>query len=209
MQDQRKPPRQARGQRRVDRILEAAAALFAERGVEGASMGEIARAAGASPGSLYQFFPNKAAVAEALAARFAAKLEAIVTAALPPIEPAPMESVLGPVIRDLADFYAANPAYVEVYHALNRPAAETTVEQRLDAVILDALEETLESRAPRLDPGRRHACAATMLGAAHAQLSLISVRPREERAALERELLHMLTAYLMSLRQGGEGSSSS
>src|SRR6266511_1332655 len=49
-------------------ILDAAAGVFADAGYERATTNAIAAAAGISPGSLYQFFPNKEAIAEALAA---------------------------------------------------------------------------------------------------------------------------------------------
>src|SRR5262252_3918482 len=67
------PPRrrQARGQRRIDLLLDVAALVFAEVGFEAATTNVIAARAGISPGSLYRFFPNKDAIAEALADRFA------------------------------------------------------------------------------------------------------------------------------------------
>ncbi|WP_207943797.1 helix-turn-helix domain-containing protein, partial [Actinomadura sp. KC345] len=39
-----------------------------------ATTNRIAAAAGISPGSLYQFFPNKEAIAEALADRFSTQM---------------------------------------------------------------------------------------------------------------------------------------
>lgn len=45
-----------------DRILQAAASCFRERGVEGTSMGDIASAAGLQRPNLYRYFPNKEAV---------------------------------------------------------------------------------------------------------------------------------------------------
>ena len=50
-----------------DRIVDAALALFAERGFRGTSVGEIEEAAGLSPrsGGLYKHFPSKEALLEA------------------------------------------------------------------------------------------------------------------------------------------------
>lgn len=61
-----KEPKRARGKARVAALLEAAGALFGEKGYEAATMTEIAQRAGAAIGSLYQFFPSKEALAEAL-----------------------------------------------------------------------------------------------------------------------------------------------
>src|ERR1700691_1280644 len=62
----RRLPRQSRGRRRVDGVLEAAAGEISEVGYEAATMSSIATRAGASIGSLYQFFPNKVAIVQAL-----------------------------------------------------------------------------------------------------------------------------------------------
>ena len=64
-------PKRERGKQRVAALLDAGAAVFAEKGYESATMTEIAERAGAAIGSLYQFFPSKEALAEALFDRFA------------------------------------------------------------------------------------------------------------------------------------------
>ena len=66
------PRRQQRGRRRVAAILEAAAALFAARGIEGTTMSAIASESGTAIGSLYQFFPNRQAIVGALAEQYLA-----------------------------------------------------------------------------------------------------------------------------------------
>jgi AcrR family transcriptional regulator len=48
-----------------DQILARAIASFRELGIRGAHLGEIARASGVSQATLYNYFPNKAALAEA------------------------------------------------------------------------------------------------------------------------------------------------
>ena len=54
-----KAPKRARGVQRVAELLDAGAALFADNGYETTTMTQIAKRAGASIGSLYQFFPSK------------------------------------------------------------------------------------------------------------------------------------------------------
>ncbi|MGY8606055.1 TetR/AcrR family transcriptional regulator [Gluconobacter cerinus] len=75
--DKRTPlqPLRAAGRQRVEELLEAASDLMAERGYEATTMAEIAARAGAKIGSLYRFFPNKEAVADALVQRHIAVLE--------------------------------------------------------------------------------------------------------------------------------------
>jgi AcrR family transcriptional regulator len=62
--------RQTRGLQRQAEILDAALAVFSEVGYEEATTNAIATRAGISPGSLYQFFPNKAAIGHALVHRY-------------------------------------------------------------------------------------------------------------------------------------------
>src|ERR1700739_1843248 len=65
-----KEPKRARGKARVSALLDAGAALFAEKGYAATTMTEIAQRAGASIGSLYQFFPSKETLGEALVNRY-------------------------------------------------------------------------------------------------------------------------------------------
>jgi AcrR family transcriptional regulator len=65
----RRAPVQARSALRVERMLDAAAVLLDEGGPDSLTTSAIAARAGVSVGSLYQFFPDKHAVVEALARR--------------------------------------------------------------------------------------------------------------------------------------------
>jgi AcrR family transcriptional regulator len=67
--NQRKRPVQERSKATVSAILEAAAQVLVERGFDGASTNLIARRAGVSIGSLYQYFPNKESLVAALIER--------------------------------------------------------------------------------------------------------------------------------------------
>ncbi len=71
-----KEPKRERGKQRVAALIDAGAELFAAKGYEATTMTEIASRAGAAIGSLYQFFPSKEALAEALFNRFAERAAA-------------------------------------------------------------------------------------------------------------------------------------
>lgn len=74
--------RQERGARRYGDIVAAAATLFAERGFDGTSMNAIAKAAGLTIGSLYQYFPSRDAIVDAVAEAYLAAWRAEKDAAL-------------------------------------------------------------------------------------------------------------------------------
>ncbi len=59
---QRKQPRQARSNASVDVILQAAAQVLAQEGAARFTTARVAERAGVSVGTLYQYFPNKAAI---------------------------------------------------------------------------------------------------------------------------------------------------
>lgn len=67
----RAPTRQD-GHQRVASLLDAAATVIGERGFPAATMSEIAARADARIGSLYRFFPDKNALADALVERYLA-----------------------------------------------------------------------------------------------------------------------------------------
>ncbi len=58
----RKQPKQARSADLVAAVLEAAVQVLAEEGAQRFTMARVAEKAGVSVGSLYQYFPNKAAI---------------------------------------------------------------------------------------------------------------------------------------------------
>lgn len=77
----RKAPRQRRSAHTVEAILEAAAQVLEMDGLEGFNTNAVARRAGASIGTLYQYFPSKDALTLALLQREEGKYREAATAA--------------------------------------------------------------------------------------------------------------------------------
>jgi AcrR family transcriptional regulator len=75
----RRTPLQARARAKIELILEAASRLIERDGLEALTTNRIAELAGVSIGTLYQYFPDKSKVVEALAER---ELGAITSQAL-------------------------------------------------------------------------------------------------------------------------------
>ena len=97
-QERRQAHRQKRGLFRVEEILAAAGTLFAERGYDNVTTNMIAARAGVSPGSLYQFFPNKEAIAQAFAADATGHLHRVYDTLLSP-------EVITLPLRDFIDIF--------------------------------------------------------------------------------------------------------
>jgi AcrR family transcriptional regulator len=77
----RKAPRQARSRATIDAMLDAAAHILGDRGWTGLTTNAVAETAGVSIGSLYQYFPNKLALIEAVRRRHFDEVLAVLRAA--------------------------------------------------------------------------------------------------------------------------------
>src|ERR1700743_3682559 len=69
-------PQQERSVRRLAGFLDAAAELFVEVGYEAATMTAVAERSGSSIGALYNYFPDKQAIAFTLVNQYSQELEA-------------------------------------------------------------------------------------------------------------------------------------
>jgi AcrR family transcriptional regulator len=114
-------PKQQRGKQRVAELLRAATMVFAEKGYEAATMTEIAACANAPIGSLYQFFPEKEALADTLVQNYVALLAADLKA----LEARASRVNTGTLVEGLFGLLRAHPR--------ERAAALPIVEARMDA----------------------------------------------------------------------------
>lgn len=101
----RKSPVQERSKARVERILEAAAELIVRGGSDQLKMSEVAASAGISIGSLYQYFPEKAALIRMLAERINAGSRECIRVGLKDV-------------TDLASLQSSFAALVDTYYAI-------------------------------------------------------------------------------------------
>jgi AcrR family transcriptional regulator len=191
--------RQARGQRRIETILDTAAQVFAEVGFEAASTNMIAARAGIPIGSVYQFFPNKEAIAEALADRFVQRLRETQAIFGPEIEYLPLEDLIDHVIDPLVAFHVAHPGFQALFTgSLVSPRLAAAIEAFLSAVVSRA-EALLAVRAPDLSPERRARCARVSVELVRALLPLVVASNPTERDAMVDELKAAQRGYLRPL----------
>ena len=99
----RKLPRQERSRRTYERILDAAARVLVAHGYDGASTVRIAAEAGVSPGSLYQYFPNKDAIVLATVERMTGRTSRRVIAAMNEVGAAEPREAIDHVLNALLD----------------------------------------------------------------------------------------------------------
>ena len=105
-------PQQERAARRVDALLKAAAEVLAERGLEVATMTEIAERAGASIGAVYQYFPNKDALMNALRTRYGDEMDERWSALSAAAEGMTVPDLVDRLFELMIDLMARRPAYI-------------------------------------------------------------------------------------------------
>jgi AcrR family transcriptional regulator len=178
--------------------MEAARAVFVEKGTEAATMTEIAARAGAAIGSLYQFFPTKEALAEALHAAeieaLMAELEALREAVAGGAGRRPDAGALADrLFRVIVAFLDAHPVFVVLADRRSiDPKRKQAVRRRLrgEVAALLALAE------PKIAAARIEAMAILI---PHFMRVVVALRHETElanRARVLEELRTMLVAHL-------------
>jgi len=123
-------------------VLDAARAVFADAGIEGASIREIAKRAGYTPGAIYSYFDSKEAIYAALLDESLARLcttvaEAKVSRNAPP-------RTLAAKAQAWFDFYAAHPRDLDLGFYLVHGMRPRGLNNELDHALNDRLREALQ-----------------------------------------------------------------
>jgi AcrR family transcriptional regulator len=143
-QQRRQAHRQKRGLLRVEEILSAAGALFAKQGYDRVTTHMIAARAGISQGSLYQFYPNKEAIAKAFVTDATEQLHRVYdTMWSPEVLALPLQAFLETFIDRIIAFNRTYPGYLALQLgssispslALVMADFQKGVQERLDALL--------------------------------------------------------------------------
>ncbi|MFF4419936.1 TetR/AcrR family transcriptional regulator [Streptomyces sp. NPDC001549] len=188
--------RQARGERRISQLLTAAAGVFCRTGYASASTNAIAREAGVSPGTLYQYFPNKEAIAVELGGQLLQRAHETHGQAFRPENlqrplPELLDAVLDPVIA----FNCENPAFWALMHGTGVPGIAQEHEE-LHAGLLTRIEAVLRDFCPQAPAHELAHTSNMILGIFKSSLDLILAHEGDERAAYTAELKTVLLRYL-------------
>ncbi|MEW2285526.1 TetR family transcriptional regulator [Streptomyces sp. NPDC047841] len=192
--------RQARGERRIAQLLEAAAQVFCTTGYTAASTNAIARAAGVSPGTLYQFFPNKEAIAIELGDRLMHEMREAYGEALAPVDPAtPLEEAIGSAVDRFMAFNTDHPVFFALMHGPDIPGRMAEAHDQLHTTVIGRIEALLGSLMPGAAPADVTRTAHVCLGVYKTGLELVLAHEGAERAAYVRETKDVLIRYLEPL----------
>ncbi|WP_327132163.1 TetR family transcriptional regulator [Streptomyces sp. NBC_01343] len=190
------PRRQARGERRIAQLLDAAASVFCRTGYAAASTNAIAREAEVSPGTLYQFFPNKEAIAVHLGDELLRRARDMHGQAfLPENLDKPLPELLDAVLDPVIAFNCENPAFWALMHGSGIPGI-TQEREELHSGLLERVQGILRAFCPDGSPEELTRVSGMVLGIFKAALDLILASEGAERAAYVAEVKTVLLRYL-------------
>lgn len=149
----RRRPRQHRSQALVDTLLDATAKLLARAPLDALTTNRIAQVAGVSVGSLYQYFPDKQALAGALIERKAGRdLEELSQAVLA-AAPQGLEAALRVVTQVVVEQHRRDAALMRALLGLVKPTGRFEIVRALAAQGRERMQALLEAYAEELRPG--------------------------------------------------------
>ncbi|MEU5215877.1 TetR/AcrR family transcriptional regulator [Streptomyces sp. NPDC020807] len=200
-EEPKQPRRQARGERRIAQLLQAAANVFCANGYTAASTNAIAREAHVSPGTLYQYFPNKEAIAIELGERLMHEMrEAHGQAFTPRNLELPLPELLDVVVDPMIEFNCENPVFLALMHGSEIPGRIAEEHDALHASLLTRVQEVIAHYAPATPADERARVADMTFAIFKGGLGLILAAPQgPERDATVTELKNALLRYLSPL----------
>lgn len=199
----RKQPRQARSTELVGAILEAAVQVLAKEGAQRFTTARVAEKAGVSVGSLYQYFPNKAAILFRLQAdewrQTTAQWAAILgDSARPPLER--LRTLVHAFVRSEVEEAALRVALDDAA-PLYRDAPEAQeIHAEGDRIVATFMRDAL----PDMPEAGRQRAGDLLITTMTAVAKEFSETPRTEAEtdAYAQAMADMLCAYLTELKRG-------
>jgi AcrR family transcriptional regulator len=192
-------PQQDRSSRRLAGFLDAAAELFVEVGYEAATMTAIAERSGSSIGALYNYFPEKQAIALTLMNQYAQELESHWkplmehAAALSPREFADL------FIERVTEFVRQRPAYLRLLAAPVRLRRDAAAKRALRIMIANAFR----AQNPSLSDERSVLAANVSLQIVRGMMTLCADAEPKGKDLVVNEFKKVLALYLGTIVSEG------
>lgn len=191
------PRRQPRGQRRIDQLLDAADTVFAHLGYERATTNAICAQAGVSPGTLYQFFPNKPAIAEALAARYLEHLPRTHQTAFDIASArGPLTELIAHVVDPFISLHRQGPGLEALLTGSVISDELTASIDSLKQHVEKSLAELFQARCPQANRAELNRAAATSVQLVKSFLHLAVTGTLKQQKEAIKELKTVLFRYL-------------
>ena len=155
----RRKPVQQRSAKRVEQMLDASAELIDELGYDALTTTLIAKRASVAVGSLYQFFPDKRAVVQALTQRNLERFVAAVNERLKELNPEHWWNIVDSVLDIYLRMHREIPGFSKVHFGDVIDLQLLDEERDNNSVIVDSLVEILSVQVNRSPEELRFAIA--------------------------------------------------
>jgi AcrR family transcriptional regulator len=193
----RRQPKQKRSQQRVERILQAAAEVFAQVGYEAATTHAIATRAKTAVGSLYQFFPDKLAIFHALEERHMQHVKAIHSQLMTPeTAQVPLQQMVEQMVETFAVYFEhPGPRAVYIQYCV-APELFKYFDDNFTQGLIQEFASHLRLRNPDLSQSKSELLAEVCIRSYNSLLLVALRSDRPHRQQLYQEIRDLLVAYL-------------
>jgi AcrR family transcriptional regulator len=202
----RRQPRQARSKERVNQILDVAEGMFISEGYDATTTNAIAARAKVPIGSLYQFFPDKAAIVEALTMRYMDLLhQRLMELDADKKTNLSLSSYVERTIATVERFFRDYPGYHAIFMQIQGTIPELeAIEMAADAQFVQTFAASLSQSYLGLNDADYEAIAFVLVKAIGTLLWLSLSQEEIFRQRLVTETKRLMLSYLQSYFPNGE-----
>ncbi len=201
----RRSPRQTRAAQRREAFLDAAAELIGEAGYDAATMTGVAERAGASIGALYDYFPDKRALATAILDRYTQQADAHWQQVLEAAGFQDRQSFAGFFIDGVLRFAEERPAYLALVAAPLGYARSAAARKPLRVT----LAKVFQKMNPALTAERAFLSAQVVVQLMKGLTALLKQVDAADKTTVTEEFKGLMASYLQKTCSPPSGSSSS
>ncbi|MCO4319575.1 TetR family transcriptional regulator [Phyllobacterium sp. 21LDTY02-6] len=200
----RREPTQQRSRDRVERILLCATRLIEQGGSDAMRMSDVAAQAGISIGSLYQYFPDKAAIIRTLAERYNQAGQACIAEALQGADDEPaLLRAFGELIDTYYAMFLAEPVMRDIWSGTQADKALRNIDIADSRVTGGLLADARARVSPGADRQALEQSSFLLMQLGEATMRLAISVEREEGDRLVGCFKHMALRELASAARKG------
>ena len=194
----RRQPKQQRGKERVEKILDAAAAVFDEVGYETATTHQIATKAGTAIGSLYQFFPDKAAIFNAMELRHVERVKIMwAKANTPEVIQLPLRQMIRALATAVAELFEQPVSRVVFVQFFISRQIFQSIDESMTQEAINFMSSILQQRNPALGEAQCNLLAEVCVQSSNAiMLSALRCPDLQHQKQLIQQIENLLVSYL-------------
>jgi AcrR family transcriptional regulator len=194
----RQHPKQKRGKDRVEKILDAAANIFDEVGYDAATTHQIAAKAGTAIGSLYQFFPDKAAIFNAMELRHVERVKSMWAASnTTEIVSLPLRQMIQQLVIGVVQLFEQPVSRVVFIHFYTQRQIFQSIDESMTQEAINFLASIFKQRNPLLNELQLGVLAEVCVHSSNAVLlSALRNRDLQRQKLLTQEVEDLLVSYL-------------